>query len=328
MPANLPPQYYEAERVYRGARTPQEKIEALENMLAIMPHHKGTDKLRADLRTRLAKHTEEALHRPQLGRRGGEYYIPKEGAGQVVLVGMPNVGKSQLLASVTASRPKVADYPFTTRSPVPGMMPFEDVQIQLIDAPPLTDDDARPWHNSLLRGADLLLLVVSLGADPVAEMTRLLEEVDKLRVRLLGKAATVDPDDFRAQRPAIVVATKADTSAAAANLARLQAAFGDQFDIVAVAAAADDGLDAFKRAVFDALGIIRVYTKVPGQPADMNDPVILRRGSTVRDVAEGVHKDLGRRVKFAQVWGSGKFDGQRVPRDYEPGDRDVVEVHT
>ena len=137
MPANLPPQYFAAEKRFRAAKTIPEKIEALEAMLAIMPKHKGTDKLRADLRGRMAKLSAEAERARATSRKGTSHYIRKEGAGQAVLVGLPNVGKSQLVAALTEATPEIGEYPFTTRSAIIGMMPFENVQIQLIDLPPL-----------------------------------------------------------------------------------------------------------------------------------------------------------------------------------------------
>ena len=187
MPANLPPQYFEAEKRYRMAKDPQEKIEALEEMMAIMPHHKGTDKLRAELRRRMAQHGEEAERRPSQARRGSQFLIKKEGAaGQVALVGLPNAGKSQLVAYLTDASPEVAVYPFTTKKPLPGMMKWQNIQIQLIDLPPVNNREAHPWMRALLRGADLLMLVMDLGADPLAQMEGILAELELLRLRPVG----------------------------------------------------------------------------------------------------------------------------------------------
>jgi len=135
MPANLPPQYFEVEKKFRLAKNAADKITALEEMLAIMPKHKGTDHLRADLRRKIARLTQVSEKKAATQR--ASMLIDKEGAAQLVVIGLPNAGKSQLVASVTNASPTVAEYPFTTQSATPGMMEFENIQIQLIDTPPL-----------------------------------------------------------------------------------------------------------------------------------------------------------------------------------------------
>jgi ribosome-interacting GTPase 1 len=114
LPANLPPAYFEAENRYREAKTPAEGIAALEEMLAIMPKHKGTDKLKADLRRRISKLKSKQQEKKKLGRRDRGYKIEKEGVGQVVLIGEPNVGKSSLVAALTNADPQVAEFPHST----------------------------------------------------------------------------------------------------------------------------------------------------------------------------------------------------------------------
>src|SRR5262245_48899810 len=164
MPANLTPQYMSAEQRFKQASTHEEKIASLEEMLRVIPKHKGTDKLQADLKRRLSKLRQEA-QKTAATRRGYTLSVEAEGAGQIVMVGPPNVGKSALLGALTKATPEVADYPFTTRRPLPGMMPFENVQIQLVDMPPISQEHMEPWMSQIVRNADALLLVVDL-ADP------------------------------------------------------------------------------------------------------------------------------------------------------------------
>ena len=120
MPANLPPQYYIAEEKYREAKGLADKAAALQQMLAATPKHKGTDHLRADLRAKVAKALEELESPKRSGSKPSPYAIRREGAGQAVLVGRCNAGKSQLLAALTGAPAKVAAYPYTTRIPMPG----------------------------------------------------------------------------------------------------------------------------------------------------------------------------------------------------------------
>ncbi len=322
MPANLPPQYFEAEKNFRTAKTPAEKIAALEEMLAIMPKHKGTDHLRAELRSRIAKLTQQA------GKKSGaqrmSMAIEKEGAAQVAIIGLPNAGKSQLVASVTNASPVVADYPFTTYSASPGMMPYENIQIQLIDTPPLVPQMIEWWLPPMLRRADALLIVVDLSEAPLEQMESIIEQLRQMRI-------SIGPDEadegILSQQRVLVAGNKADIPGTDAGFAAVQSGYGDKLPVAYISARSGVGLEEMKHKVFQLLGIIRVYTKTPGQKPDMNDPIILPRGSTLADAAEAVHKDFRARLKFARLWGSGKHDGIMVKRDHVLQDGDIIELH-
>lgn len=324
MPANLPPQYFAAEKRFRTAKTVPEKIEALQAMMAIMPKHKGTDRLRAELRTRMAKLTAEAERARATGRRGASHYVRKEGAGQVALVGMPNAGKSQLVAALTEATPEIADYPFTTSFPVVGMMPFENVQIQLIDLPPVTDTDAQPWLPMILRNADVLVLVVDQTGDCVSQVEDLLERLDQMRVGPLGASGS---DVSSSVDWALILANKSDLAGTQHNYSQLESRYAGEFPVISASARNGMGLEDFKLKLFETLGIIRIHTKAPGQDVDLSHPVTLPRGSTVADAAESVHKDFKVKLRHARIWGSGKFGGQMVKKDYVLQDGDIVEFH-
>ncbi|MBI4332390.1 MAG: 50S ribosome-binding GTPase [Chloroflexi bacterium] len=328
MPANLPPQYHEAEKAFRQARAIPEKIEALENMLAIMPHHKGTDHLRAELRTRLAKLREEEERRPSIARRGAQFRIVREGAGQIALVGQANAGKSELFASLTGVPAKVADYPFTTQSPSPGMMRFENVQFQLVDLPAVDFREAHSWLYSSLRDADLLLVVVDLSQEPLSQARRVEEELATMRVRLHVAGDAPSAGDFQAWKKAIIVGSKSDVAGAADNFQSLRTAYGPRFPVAAVSALDDGSLASLGKTIFQALEIKRIYCKEPGRQPDLDQPSVLRKDATVEDFAESIHKDLRQKLKYALVWGSGRFAGQQVNRSYVPLDGDIVELRT
>ncbi|MBN1152439.1 MAG: TGS domain-containing protein [Dehalococcoidia bacterium] len=326
MPANLPPQYFEAEKRFRAAKDVDDKIAALQEMLGIMPHHKGTDKLQADLRSRIAKLTQESERKLATARRAG-FYIRREGAGQVILTGPPNSGKSQLLASLTGATPAIAMYPFTTKAAMPGMMKFEDIQIQLVDTPPLGQRGVRALISSVLRAADLLAIVVDLGQDPLAEMEWSLTELRECRI--VPPTMPLD-EEFSGgiyRRHVIVIGNKSDLSGAYRNLRALRERYESFFPVVAVSATEGEGMGELPRHLFKALKIIRVYTKAPGQKADMNEPVILPTASTVGEAAAEIHKDFKRGMKYAVVWGSGKYQAQTVSKAHILQDGDVVEFH-
>ncbi len=323
MPANLPPQYFDAEKRLRQAKTPEEKIEALEAMIAIMPKHKGTDHLYGDLRRRIAKLTEEAERRAATSR--ASFYIRKEGAGQVALVGLPNTGKSQLLATVTDALPEIAGYPFTTKSPNIGMMKFENIQIQLVDTPPVTGKDSRVWLNNVARNADLIAIVVDLSKKPVGQVEATLQELENTGIVPISTNIT-EANIGKRQRKMLIIANKSDLENSGADAKRLNSRYGTQFPVISISASEGGNIEVLKNEIFKSLEIIRVHTKSPGQKVDLTDPVILKRGSTVKGAAEEIHKDFKSKMKYALVWGSGKFDGQRVGQEHVLQDNDVIEL--
>ena len=325
MPANLPPQYFEAEKRLRAAREPEEKIAALEQMMAIMPHHKGTDRLRAVLTQKIAKFTQESERKSATARRAG-FYIPREGAGQVMLVGPANTGKSQLLAAVTEAIPEIAEYPFTTKIPVPGMMKFQDIQIQLVDTPPVGHKEVRILLANVLRSADRIAIVVDLSREPASQVEATLQGLREARIEpLLDDDSQVTPGSY--PRKMLIVGNKNDVEGSKENWERLRSQYARLFPLVSISARECRGLDEFKKAIYQALDIIRVYTKTPGSKADLTDPMVLEKGSTIEEAAESLHKDFYQNLKYAVVWGSGKYDGQRAAKGHILQDGDIVEFH-
>jgi len=325
MPANLPPQYFDAEKNFREAKDPLEKIAALEEMLAIMPKHKGTDHLRADLRTKIAKLTQSLDKKTATAR--ASMMIEKTGAGQVAVIGPPNTGKSQIVVSLTKAAPAVAAYPFTTQSATPGMMTFENIQVQLIDTPPLGEQPPEWWLMNIIRRADGLLLVVDLTQDPVAQTEALVARLNEKRIVLGEPKPDVTNEDAPVNyKKALIIGNKADLDNDGVNYRALENRHGQQVPVIAVSATGQ-GLDELRQKIFQILDIIRVYTKAPGSKADMTDPIILENGGTLEDAATSVHKDFGKKMKYARIWGSGKFDGVMAKRDHVLQDGDIIELH-
>jgi ribosome-interacting GTPase 1 len=325
MPANLTPEYLAAERKWKEAATPQDKLAALEEMLATIPKHKGTEKMQADIKRRIAKTRNELQQRRKgAARQKPFYHVEKEGAGQVVLVGPPNSGKSSVLRALSRAEPEVADYPFTTRVPLPGMVTFENVQIQLVDLPPLSLEMSEGWLYGIIRTADAVLLVVDLADDDVLEQTQtVLQMLGEARVPLRPPAAVPAPG-----KPAMVVGLKVDAPGARERLALLQEAIGGALPLLAASTVTGENLEELRRRLFDLLEVIRVYSKPPGRKPDRSTPFVLKRGSTVLDAAEAIHKDFVQRFRFARLWGRKEFSGQMVGRDHVLEDEDVVELHT
>ncbi len=325
MPANLTPEYYKADEWYKSATTNEEKILALEQMLRVIPRHKGTDHMRADLRRKLSKLKEAATQK----KRGGGvdiFHVPPGGAGQVVLIGAPNCGKSAILAALTKAKVNVADFPFATHAPVPGMMHFEDVQIQLVDMPPITEDYSAPGQVGTYRNCDLIGIVIDLSADVEEQMLICMEFLESRK--LLADEETPEEDEHGnvLGRRAFVICTKADTAHADA-IDKLKAMADRFFEYVTISPETGQGMDQFPARVFELLRIIRVYAKPPGKPADMNDPFTLPSGATVQDLALAIHRQLAEKLKSARIWGTGVYDGQNVQLTHVLHDKDVVELH-
>jgi uncharacterized protein len=327
MPANLTPQYLEVEKRFREAKGTEEKLAALEEMLAVIPKHKGTEHLRGDLKRRLAKLKDDAEQARR--RRGGfSISVDSEGAGQVVLVGPPNSGKSALVSILSKAPTEVGEYPFTTRKPIAGMMPYVNVQIQLVDLPAVSDTYMEPWVPSLVRPADLCLLVGDLASGAVLEeLEQVLAILERGKLKLVAPGDAKAPEFGWARKRAILVANKADAPGAEDTLEILRSVYDSRFPVVSVSAQTGQGLEALRRAIYDSLNIVRVYCKPPGEEPSMKSPVVLPRGSTVLEMAESIHKDFAHQLKYARIWGSGKFDGQRVQRDYIVQEGDIIEIH-
>ncbi len=324
MPANLTPQYLEAERNFRAAKTAQEKIAWLEEMLAVMPKHKGTDHLRADLRTKIANLTKSLDKRAATARSTTK--IEKAGAAQVAVIGPPNTGKSQIVAALTNAKPNVAAYPYTTQAATPGMMHYENVQVQLIDTPPLGEQPPEWWLLNIIRRADALLIVVDLSQDALTQTDFLLTLLKEKHIGIGKSEEPEDEDSPVGYKKALLIANKADLDPNGSNLRDLQEMYGDLLPVIAVNAASGN-LDELKKQIFQMLDVIRVYTKTPGSKPDMTEPIILERGSTLEMAATAIHKSFARRMKYARVWGSGKFDGVMVKRDHVLQDGDIIELH-
>jgi ribosome-interacting GTPase 1 len=330
MPTNLPPEYANAEQRYREAESIPEKITTLEELISTIPKHKGTDKLRAGYRRRLSKLKVSAQTQKRTGGFQSAFTIDKEGAGQAVIIGFTNVGKSALVAALTNASPEFSEVPFTTWKPTPGMMPVEDIQVQLVDTPSLDRDYFEPEMYEMIKRSDIILLVVDLQTFPVEQLKGTIE---KLREN------NIIPYQFKdhfeglhdqgpgtAFIPLIVLANKCDDEACDEVFTLFCELLEDDWPLIPISAQTNRNLGELKQAVFDELDVIRVYSKAPGQEPDLGVPFVLKRGSTVTDLARKVHLDFYRNLKAARVWGSSAFDGQKVQRDFVLQDGDIVEL--
>ncbi len=319
MPANLTHAYLEAEKKFKSASSNPEKVGALEEMLRAIPKHKGTEKMQADIKRRLSRLRKEAQKKKPKASQKPFHYVEREGAGQVVLCGPPNSGKSQLLKNLTRAEPKVTQYPFTTQKPLPGMMTYEDIQIQLVDTPPLAPETLEPWQLVMIQQADAGLLLFDVNDPNLLMQTDFVLTVFKDRTIVLD--GSQDP-------PLFVLGNKIDDPQGKDNFSAWQELYQEQFQAEPFSALSEEDLREIPKRLFEALEIVRVYTKAPGKKPEADPtPYVLKQGSTIFDVAVTVHRELARDFKFARVWGKARFDGQMVERNYLVEDGDLVEIH-
>ncbi|MDR3619408.1 MAG: 50S ribosome-binding GTPase [Paludisphaera borealis] len=329
MPANLPPQYLKAELEYRALANPGDRLEKLRELYRMLPKHKGTEKLQSDLKQKMSRLKDEIEGAgPGAKKQGPSHRLPHEGAGRIVLVGPPNAGKSAILAALTNAKPEIAAYPFTTRAPQPGILDYHGVAVQLIDLPAISPDFLESWVPGMIRSADAAILAADLASDDVAEgLDAALDRLAAERVQLVGELPFDDDDESTRHVKTVMAATKIDAPGAADRLEIVREWFGTRFPVLPVSAESGEGLETLREAAYHSLGLLRIYTKIPGRPADRTKPFTVPIGSTVLDLAREVHRDFESSLKFAKIWGSGVFDGQSVKRDHELHDGDIVELH-
>ena len=340
MPANLSPEYKAAEAAYRQANAPKERLERLREMLRTIPKHKGTEHLQADIKTRIRQLTEElAAGRKGGARSGPSHVVRPEGAAQLALLGPPNTGKSTLHDRLTGSRAAAGPYPFTTQLPQPGMLPYEDVHLQLVDLPPITAEYTAPWIVNALQPADAALLVVDVAApDCLDRLSDLLAALASRKITLVpdwerprtdAEVGSGFEDPFAIRLPAALIAARAEQSPnVEEEVEVLQELLDVRYPSMAVSARTGSGLEALAGWLFRTLEVVRVYTKAPGRPPDFSQPFTVRRGDTVYDVARMVHQEIADRFKFGRLWRNAAANGRQVGRDYRVADRDVLELVT
>jgi uncharacterized protein len=326
MPANLTPDYLRAEERYKKASTPSDRLEALKEMYAALPKHKGTEKMQADLKKRISALRDDVQKGDK--KKGFSVKVDREGAGQIAFAGWPNAGKSKLISALTSAHLESAAYPFTTRLPHPAMMAYEDIQIQMVDLPPVSRQHMEVWLPAILRNADLIAVIVDLASPSMlTDIDELILLLQENKLQLVNFRPKENFWASMAEKKAWLVATKSDLPCSQNNWRLLKERWGRTYGMSVVSAETGANLEHARNDLVHALELIRIYSKPPGKPADMTKPFCLQRGATLMDFATLVHRDFSEHLKFARVWGHGKFDGQRIHRDDILQDKDIIELH-
>lgn len=328
MPANLTPEFKKAQEWYKNASGDDEKLLALEEMLRTIPKHKGTDHMRADIKQRISKlKTAQQSPKKSGSKHFDIFHVPKGGSGQVTLIGMPNCGKSSIVAALSKAKVNVTDYPFGSDKPVPGMAKHEDVPIEIVDMPPITGDYAPSGMVNTYRNCDIIAIVLDLSTDVLEQMQVCCDYLDSHRLILDESTTRTDDSGNSLARKTFVICTKSDL-AQEGTLETLKELIERDFEFIEISSQTGRGLDTLMSRIFEMLDIVRVYAKKPHQPADMTDPFTLPRGSNVNDLAFQVHRELAEKLKSSRIWNSPDYhDGQNVPGDHKLNDKEIIELH-
>jgi len=328
MPANLPPQYFETEKKLKTAKTPEERMSILEELLSIVPKHKGTEKLQALLKTKIAKLKSHSHKKPAVARHESLFKVDKSGAGQIVLIGPPNTGKSSLVKTLTNADPEIGNYPFTTRIPYPAMMKYENIQIQLVDTPPITPDYMETGHAELIKSTDRTLLLMDMTSSQLEEdYFFFIEKLREKKIELVPYSQEIPFEMKHIKKKTLIAVNKIDLPGAEKNIQLIKNIIPAEFKPLLISALNGDNLDRLKKDIFSMLEVLRVYSKMPGKKPDLNEPFVLKKGSSLMDMAKAVHKDFSQKLKFARIWSKNKYEGQKVNRDYVLEDEDIIELH-
>jgi ribosome-interacting GTPase 1 len=392
MPTNLPPEAKDKWAEVEATNNPKLKLQKMQEFLACVPQHKGTMKLRGQVKKKMAVIRKDLDDKKRKGTGkssgGPKLFVEKEGAAQIALLGDTNVGKSCLMSVLTRANVTVSSTPYCTREPAPGMMDYLDVQFQVVEAPAIMKGsaDGRAWGLQTLglaRNADALILMVDLSRDPVKQLELVLGELEKTRVlvakpkgkvdidrryagaalriilvgKLLGTSMREVEDLLRSYKvidaivrisgevtlddvedaifestiykPSLILANKLDAPGAQINLEALKRFVNGKLPVIAVSCEHRIGLDEVGKAVFEALGVVRIYTKEPGMGVDSEHPFALRCGATVGELAKNIHKEFVSNFLFAMVWAKRlRFSPKKVGLSFVLEDGDVVEIHT
>lgn len=324
MPANLPPLYYEKEKLLRFAQSIPEKIEIIQEMIAIMPKHKGTDRLQADLRAKISRLKKDFKKQPAT-RKTDFYHIPKEGAGQCVFIGPPNAGKTHLINALANTEYPIGNYPFTTKKPDVGMMKYQNVQVQIVDMPPLYDDFHPGWIMGIVRNADVVALIFNGCSEKnIRGIPKVFHYLEKGNIKIISPDSNETSDELLLKKGFIII-THIDICEEK-HSESLKKKWN--IPVFNVSIYEQDTLKKLNKELFSSLNVIRIYTKRPHKEADLTEPVVLKEGSTVMDAAYHIHKDFAHNLKFARLWREKEEKkGIHISRNEVLKEGDIIEFH-
>ena len=384
MTTNVTYEYANAKEKFDAAKTPEEKILALQEMQRTAPTHKGGEKLRKEISKKMLALKKQMIKNREQQKKasssGAGMNVKKDGIGQVILAGFANSGKSTILNKLAKTDVEVAPYPFTTTKPEIGMTPYKGAGIQVVELPALMGGSSEGKASgtqllSIIRNSDEVVFVLN-GKNAIHEFKTLMKEVENVNMkfnqekpkikieRSSFKGITISGKQFlKVKQDELIDFLKSigfhhasvilsedttlekvaqsmnDTLVYKKGFFIINEFFGKPTqgelqkikkvaEVVEVNSLDEKEIDKIKEMMFERLGKILIYTKRPGGKVDREQPLIVETGTKVEDVPKHLHKDFASTLKFVKVWGSAKYAGQRVSRDYELKNLDIIEIYS
>jgi len=298
MPANLPPQFFKLQEELKKEKDIDAKIEILEEMLSICPKHKGTERIISELKRKLSKLKKERI---KTKPKTKHFFVKKEGDAQVVICGPLNSGKSTIFNLLTNAQSKVAPYPFTTISPVFGMMKYQNLKIQIIDTPPISENFFPGWLKSILKSADLIIAVFDASDEKIKENLKIFNE--------LMEKNNIDFEKI------FYLANKTDIFELKSN------------HFFSFSANHPFNLENLKEKIFHCLKILRVYLKEPKKQPDFENPLVVKKGTKLLEILDKIKPGLKEKFKAARLYQKDLKKYQIVGKYYELKDEDILEFY-
>ena len=296
---NQSPFYRQAEGKFLSAKTNEEKLMYLEEMIRECPKHKSSEKMLANLKTRYIKLKEKIGLQKKTSKGSKKTGIKKEEM-QAVIIGKTNSGKSSLISLLTNTSPETAQYKFTTKEPIVGMMNYAGTQIQLVEIPAI---ESEYYDKGIPHTADTVLILVN-NLEEIQEVELLMGKINGKKIIILNNKNNLDERKLEATMRS------------------------KKLNFLIINTKTEDGLEEFKEKVFKSFNKIRVFTKEPGKEKSQK-PIILSPDSTVKDVAEKIFHGFSKQISESRITGpSSKFPNQKIGLKHKLKDLDVVEFRT
>ncbi|MCW4014317.1 MAG: TGS domain-containing protein [Candidatus Bathyarchaeota archaeon] len=327
MPANLPPDAKSKWNEVTLTKNPETRLQLMGEFLSLVPKHKGTEKMCNQVKRQMAQLREEIEKKRQQAKKTGSggpsYYIPKAGAAQMAVIGPANAGRSSLLKAVTNSPVEVTAWPFGTYKPTPGMLPYQDIQFQLVEIPPIVEGSSEGrsegfMNLACIRNADGVIVVVDMTDDPAGNYLMVKDELENARILIDPPMGTVEIEKRGSGRDIQFIWEGELVDCSQEDIIQLLAGYRIKSALVRVKGKVS--LDTVEDALFG--NAVHRPTFVLANKIDLNnDPAMLEQLRETAAPLEVIPLSLEKTQNLDTLIGSKIFEMLNITRVYtkEPG---------